>query len=156
GNSPRAGHCRGAQSLCRCLSSPTSATTPPAHRRGAGVKAMQAKLQRRIQRYGWDKAVDSYEPYWQQQLAAAQSRLLAMARLRRGADVLDVACGTGLVTCQAAVRVDSTGMVIGIDISEHMIERARAQAALQHLNHITFDRMQKLRSSSHPLQCWQC
>jgi ubiquinone/menaquinone biosynthesis C-methylase UbiE len=103
---------------------------------------MDAKLQRRIQRYGWDKAVDSYEPYWQQQLAPAQARLLAMARLRRGADVLDVACGTGLVTCQAAARVGSTGMVIGIDISEHMIERAHAQAALQHLHHITFDRME--------------
>jgi ubiquinone/menaquinone biosynthesis C-methylase UbiE len=103
---------------------------------------MDAKLQRRIQRYGWDKAVDSYEPYWQQQLAPPQARLLAMARLRRGADVLDVACGTGLVTCQAAARVGSTGMVIGIDISEHMIERARSQAALQHLHHITFDRME--------------
>jgi ubiquinone/menaquinone biosynthesis C-methylase UbiE len=103
---------------------------------------MHTKLQRRIQRYGWDKAVDSYEPYWQQQLAPAQTRLLEMARLRRGAGVLDVACGTGLVTCQAAVRVGSTGSVIGIDLSEHMIERARTQAARQHLHHITFDRME--------------
>jgi hypothetical protein len=37
---------------------------------------MDAKLQRRIQRYGWDKAVDDYEPHWQQQLAPAQARLL--------------------------------------------------------------------------------
>lgn len=103
---------------------------------------MDAKLQRRIQRYGWDKAVDYYEQHWQQQLAPAQARLLESARLRRGADVLDVACGTGLVTCQAAVRVGSAGIVIGIDISEHMLERARAQAARQHLHHITFDRME--------------
>jgi ubiquinone/menaquinone biosynthesis C-methylase UbiE len=103
---------------------------------------MDAKLQRRIQRYGWDKAVDSYEHDWQQQLAPAQTRLLEMSLLRRGADVLDVACGTGLVTCQTAVRVGSSGIVVGIDISEHMLERARAQAALQHLHHITFDRME--------------
>jgi ubiquinone/menaquinone biosynthesis C-methylase UbiE len=103
---------------------------------------MHAKLQRRIQRYGWDKAVDVYEHHWQQQLAPAQTQLLAMARLRQGADVLDVACGTGLVTCQAAVRVGNAGIVIGIDISEHMIEKARAQAARQHLQHITFDRME--------------
>jgi ubiquinone/menaquinone biosynthesis C-methylase UbiE len=103
---------------------------------------MDARLQRRIQRYGWDKAVDTYEPCWQEQLAPAQTRLLAMARLRQGADVLDVACGTGLVTCQAAVRVGSTGIVIGIDLSEHMLARARTQAARQHLRHITFDRME--------------
>jgi ubiquinone/menaquinone biosynthesis C-methylase UbiE len=103
---------------------------------------MDAKLQRRIQRYGWDKAVDSYEHHWQQQLAPAQTRLLEMADIRPGERVLDVACGTGLVTCQAAVRVGSTGIVIGIDISEHMIERACAQAARQHLHHIIFDRME--------------
>jgi SAM-dependent methyltransferase len=56
--------------------------------------------------------------------------------------VLDVACGTGLVTCQAAARVGSTGIVIGIDISEHMLARARARAAQQHLHHITFNRME--------------
>ena len=43
---------------------------------------MDAKLQRRIQRYGWDKAADLYEQHWQQQLAPAQTRLLEMARLR--------------------------------------------------------------------------
>ena len=36
GDSPRAGHRRGPQPLCRCLSSPPSAPTPPAHHSGAG------------------------------------------------------------------------------------------------------------------------
>src|SRR5262249_37542914 len=97
-HSPRAGQGRGPQPLYGCLSSPTSATALPAYRRGAGVKAMEAKLQRRIQRYGWDKAVEYYEPHWQHQLAPAQDRLLEMADIQPGNRVLDVACGTGLVT----------------------------------------------------------
>jgi hypothetical protein len=38
-------------------------------------KAMDARLQRRIQRYGWDLAADDYEPLWQAQLAEAQDKL---------------------------------------------------------------------------------
>ena len=34
---------------------------------------MEASIQRRIQRYGWDKAVRYYEQYWGQQLAPAQT-----------------------------------------------------------------------------------
>ena len=66
---------------------------------------MHAKLQQRIQRYGWDKAVDVYEHHWQHQLAPAQARLLEMADIRPGERVLDVACGTGLVTCHVARQV---------------------------------------------------
>jgi ubiquinone/menaquinone biosynthesis C-methylase UbiE len=102
---------------------------------------MDAKLQRRIQRYGWDKAVSYYEPCWKQQLEPAQTRLLALAGLQRGERVLDVACGTGLVSLRAAVQVGLEGAVVGMDISEHMVERARAMAAQHHLRHTTFARM---------------
>jgi len=39
------------------------------------AQAMDARLQRRIQRYGWDLAADDYEPLWQAQLAEAQDKL---------------------------------------------------------------------------------
>ncbi len=64
--------------------------------------AVDADLQLRIQRYGWDKAAGEYERYWSQALEPAQNRLLQMASLRRGERVLDVACGTGLVSLRAA------------------------------------------------------
>jgi ubiquinone/menaquinone biosynthesis C-methylase UbiE len=102
---------------------------------------MDAKLQRRIQRYGWDKAVSYYEPCWKQQLEPAQTCLFALAGLQRGARVLDVACGTGLVSLRAAVQVGPEGAVVGTDISEHMVERARTMAAQHHLRHTTFARM---------------
>lgn len=102
---------------------------------------MHAPLQRRIQRYGWDKAADHYEPYWQQQLAPAQTRLLDMAALQPGEWVLDVACGTGLVTCRAAAQVGGGGVVVGTDIAENMVARANAAAQRQSLPQVTFARM---------------
>ena len=88
---------------------------------------MDAKLQRRIQRYGWDKAVDCVRAALAATISASSDPSAHDGRLRPGSSVLDVACGTGLVTCRAAVRVGNAGIVIGIDISEHMIEKARAR-----------------------------
>ena len=59
---------------------------------------MEARFQRRVQRYGWDKAADCYEQAWQAQLAEAQERLMDLAAAQPGERVLDIACGTGLVT----------------------------------------------------------
>ena len=102
---------------------------------------MDAKLQRRIQRYGWDKAVDVYEHHWQHQLAPAQTRLLEMADIRPGERVLDVACGTGLVTCHVARQVGESGTVIGVDVAGKMVAYAQQVAANQRLRQVTWARM---------------
>jgi ubiquinone/menaquinone biosynthesis C-methylase UbiE len=102
---------------------------------------VDAKLQRRIQRYGWDKAAVHYEQCWQRQLQPAQTRLLALAGLRPGERVLDVACGTGLVTFAAAAKVGPAGHVVGVDISDNMVELARARADEQALDHVRVARM---------------
>jgi ubiquinone/menaquinone biosynthesis C-methylase UbiE len=99
------------------------------------------KLQRRVQRYGWDKAAAQYEASWHRQLAPAQAALLARAALEPGERVVDVACGTGLVTFRAAAAVGPTGWVVGTDLSESMVELARARAAEQRLGHVRFERM---------------
>lgn len=64
-----------------------------------------------------------------------------MAALRPGETVLDVACGTGLVTFPAAKSVGSAGSVLGTDISEEMVESARLEAARQGLTQTSFERM---------------
>jgi len=102
---------------------------------------MDAKLQRRIQRYGWDKAVGSYEQHWQQQLAPAQTRLLEMAAIQPGERVLDVACGTGLVTCRVAKQVGESGTVVGVDVAGKMVAYAAQAAANHHLRQVTWARM---------------
>lgn len=88
---------------------------------------MEARLQRRIQRYGWDLAAERYEALWQAQLAPAQAKLLACAAPAAGERVLDIACGTGLVSFAAAAAVGASGHVLGIDISARMVDAARAR-----------------------------
>ena len=86
---------------------------------------MDPRLQRRVQRYGWDKAVGRYEESWKAQLEPAQTRMLEVVKLRPGERVLDIACGTGLVTLRAASAVAPDGKIVGTDISEEMVTTAR-------------------------------
>lgn len=86
---------------------------------------MEPALQRRVQRYGWDKASPYYETFWQQQLKPAQDLLLEMAALRPGENVLDIACGTGLVSFRALEELGD-GRLVGTDISEKMVGLASA------------------------------
>ena len=102
---------------------------------------MDARLQRRIQRYGWDKAAACYEQSWQRQLAPAQATMLALAGIAPGERVIDVACGTGLVTFAAAESVGPTGLVLGTDISEVMVTLAAARGRSRGCRHVRFARM---------------
>jgi ubiquinone/menaquinone biosynthesis C-methylase UbiE len=102
---------------------------------------MEARLQRRIQRYGWDLAAVEYEARWQAQLAPAQTALLDAVSLRPGERVLDVACGTGLVTFDAASAVAPQGQVIGIDLAGNMIDAARRRCAEHKVSNLSFTRM---------------
>lgn len=102
---------------------------------------MEAALQRRIQRYGWDRAVDHYEHYWKEQLAPGQQRLLEQARLAEGDRVLDVACGTGLITFSAAEQVGAEGTVLATDISEKMVAHVRREARRRQLGQVRAERM---------------
>jgi ubiquinone/menaquinone biosynthesis C-methylase UbiE len=101
---------------------------------------MDPRLQRRVQRYGWDKAVEAYEEGWRAQLESAQSLMLQMADLRSGEFVLDVACGTGLVTFRAAEAVGEEGTVVGTDISSEMVQTARRMASERGFGNTRFER----------------
>ncbi len=58
-----------------------------------------------------------------------------------GQKVLDIACGTGLVSFRARDLVGAGGAVVGADISEKMIEHCNIKAAQLGLNNISFERM---------------
>ena len=102
---------------------------------------MDPQLQRRIQRYGWDKAVEYYEASWAEQLQPAQDVLLEFARLQPGQRVLDIACGTGLVTFRAAHAVGPDGSVTATDISERMVRHTEDEARRRGLGQVTASRM---------------
>lgn len=109
--------------------------------------SLEARLQRRIQRYGWDLAADAYEGLWQSQLSRAHRRLLQLAAPGTGERVLDVACGTGLIALAAAESVGEQGQVLGVDISERMIASASRRARALGLDNTRFLRMEGERLS---------
>ncbi len=70
-----------------------------------------------------------YEPESHQQAAASQSfgcgNPLAFADIEPGQTVLDLGSGAGLDLMLAADRVGSAGRVIGIDMTQEMVDKAR-------------------------------
>jgi ubiquinone/menaquinone biosynthesis C-methylase UbiE len=102
---------------------------------------MDARLQRRVQRYGWDKASGYYEEFWQEQLRPARERLLEMAALKPGESALDTACGTGLVSFEAGGILGQDGSLLGTDISERMVEKANVIAAEKNVHNVRFQWM---------------
>jgi ubiquinone/menaquinone biosynthesis C-methylase UbiE len=74
-----------------------------------------------------NEAAELYERYPARYILGPWAPLLVdAANLAQGERVLDVACGTGLVTRIAAQRVGPAGRVVGIDLNPGMIAVARS------------------------------
>jgi len=102
---------------------------------------MDPNLQRRVQRYGWDKATEFYESFWEDQLSPAHEKLQAMLEVNEGDHALDIACGSGQVTFPVANKVGVGGHVIGTDLSDKMIELASKNAISKKIPNATFQQM---------------
>jgi SAM-dependent methyltransferase len=63
---------------------------------------------------------------------------LAIDTLNPGEVVLDLGSGAGLDCFLAAKKVGPTGQVIGLDMTDAMLEKARKNQALLGLNHVEF------------------
>lgn len=87
---------------------------------------MNPDFQRRVQRYGWDKAVPYYESAWRRALRPAHERVLEVADVQEGERVLEVAAGTGLVTLSLAEEVGGGGRVLAVDLSKAMVDTLRS------------------------------
>ena len=102
---------------------------------------MEPRLQRRVQRYGWDRASSYYELFWQNQLKPAQDLLIEMAGIQPEDDVLDIACGTGLVSFQILDKPGFHGRLLGTDISDKMVELASSAAKVKFGDRALFQQM---------------
>jgi SAM-dependent methyltransferase len=71
-------------------------------------------------------------------LAPFAARLLEGAAIASGESVVDIGCGTGATTCDAA-RAASGGQALGLDISRAMVEGARARAIREEIDNVTFE-----------------
>jgi ubiquinone/menaquinone biosynthesis C-methylase UbiE len=119
---------------------------------------MDARLQLRVQRYGWDRAAVVYQQYWERQLAPAHQRLLAMADIQAGERVLDVACGSGLVTFPASVATGPGGFVFATDISEAMVRSVTLEAERRGLAQVHAERhaAEEARTPDQPFDVALC
>jgi ubiquinone/menaquinone biosynthesis C-methylase UbiE len=101
---------------------------------------MDARMHRRVQRYGWDLAVADYDRHWVPVLRSCSDRSLALADIQPGERVLDVATGTGVAAFLAAERTGPGGAVVATDISDKMVEATRDEARRRGVANITCER----------------
>lgn len=64
---------------------------------------------------------------------------LQLAAARAGERVIDVGCGCGDTSIELARRVGPTGRVLGVDVSQPMLQVAKARAGLAGVTHLAFD-----------------
>ena len=76
--------------------------------------------------------------FYDAELRAHHEHLRAAYGVRPGDEVVDVGCGTGLTTREAA-RAAAPGRVLGVDVSERMLERARRVTAAERLDNIRYE-----------------
>jgi ubiquinone/menaquinone biosynthesis C-methylase UbiE len=81
---------------------------------------------------GWAK----WEHVFATGLSSATDALMDMAGLQPGMQVLDLACGAGSQSIEAAKRVGPNGGVVASDISATMLEHVRSNAAHAGLQNI--------------------
>ncbi|HLA18245.1 MAG TPA: methyltransferase domain-containing protein, partial [Dehalococcoidia bacterium] len=102
---------------------------------------MEPKLHRRVQRYGWDLAVQDYDQYFVPLLRHCSERCLEMAALQPGERVLDIATGTGIAAFVAAERVGPQGEVVATDISQRMVDAVREEAERRGVTNMSYERV---------------
>ena len=62
----------------------------------------------------------------------------SLGSLRRGESILDVGCGAGVDCLVAASLVGPSGTVVGIDVTERMIDQARANVSAGPFSNVRF------------------
>jgi len=83
---------------------------------------------------GWGK----YDPLMRTWAAPVTERMIALAAIREGSRVLDIACGAGEPALTIAERVGPGGAVLATDFVEEMIGYARSKAQARSLSNIEF------------------
>ena len=101
---------------------------------------MDARVFRRVQRYGWDAAVVAYDRAWVPLLEWLTESCVERAAPRAGERFLDLATGTGIGAFAAARAVGPSGAVTGMDVSEKMVTLASRYAANGGFTNVAFER----------------
>jgi arsenite methyltransferase len=89
-------------------------------------------------RLGYDAAVVDALPDAAVESFAGVANPLLLRPLRKGERVVDVGSGAGFDCFVAAHRVGPSGRVMGVDMTEEMLSKARATAASIGFEHVEF------------------
>jgi len=92
----------------------------------------------------WAANADHYD----RSVEVHHHRLLAAAGIGTADRVLDIGCGTGQLSREAA-RAATAGSALGVDLSSAMLEIAGARAAQEQLTNVAFE---QLDAQIHPFQ----
>jgi ubiquinone/menaquinone biosynthesis C-methylase UbiE len=76
--------------------------------------------------------------FYDAELLRHNERFRAATGIRPADRVLDVGCGAGQTTGDAA-RAATSGSVLGVDVSEQVLERARQRTAAAGLHNVTYE-----------------
>ena len=76
--------------------------------------------------------------FYDAELRAHHVHLRAAYGISPGDEVVDIGCGTGLTTREAG-RAAAPGHVVGVDVSERMLERARQLTAAERLDNVRYE-----------------
>jgi arsenite methyltransferase len=79
-------------------------------------------------RLGYDAAEIDALPAQVTESFAGVGNPLALGELRAGDTVLDIGCGAGVDSILAARRVGPSGRVVGVDMTEEMVKKAKDNA----------------------------
>lgn len=86
----------------------------------------------------WKRMSSLYHSEWDFRFADIHDAVVERAHLVTGESVLDLGTGTGSVALRAAAVVGPTGRVVGVDLSDEMIEIARDRIAANGPGNLTF------------------
>jgi len=81
---------------------------------------------------GWQlegNSAEAYERYLAPAFSPWADALVALADVKSGERVLDVACGTGIVARHAAPKAGAAGKVVGLDLNKEMLRVAEDVSA---------------------------
>jgi SAM-dependent methyltransferase len=76
--------------------------------------------------------------FYDAELRAHHEHLRAAYGISSGDEIVDIGCGSGLTTREAA-RAAAPGRVVGVDVSERMLERARELTAAERLGNVRYE-----------------
>jgi ubiquinone/menaquinone biosynthesis C-methylase UbiE len=79
----------------------------------------------------YDAVADQFEHYTERFTLPMATRMVQWAGVSDGARVLDVGCGTGIVSRLMAQQLSAAGEVVGIDLSDGMLAKARRLVAAE-------------------------